>query len=351
MSSGLLRFEAAYPQYQADILPLEDEDTEIGIEIEVEKVRRIPEGYELWQVKHDNSLRNSGYEFVTHPVRGKRIHYALNWFFSNLNSDHHFSPRTSVHVHVNVLALTPKQIAGMALVYAPFEKLLYRFVGGDRDKNNFCVPIADVGGAGNIIDVLTMDAYVPQPLDSHRYLGLNFDAVRKFGTLEFRHLGGTADMRKIITWINLILKIRQFAVNNSLETIHEIINRLNTDSSYMAFLSQVFGRQSTYLDTRTLQKDMEKNVSYCKRIVMNNDAFWEEIRAKSGKDCHWIRKIEKRTELPRFVEFARVVQPRRGGGRVAQPRLRGEALRAPFNPGLLAAAPAPLRDYNDEGDE
>lgn len=295
LSATVMDYEINNPQYVKDIVPLVADDIEIGLEIEIERVgANAVCNYEVWTRKQDNSLRDHGLEYVSCPIKGKRITYALNQFFDNINKGYRFSPRTSIHVHLNVLNLFPKEIASLALVYAVFEKLLYRFVGGDRDKNNFCVPMCETSAVDDIVQSFTQDNYMPQPYDNLRYLGLNFDSVRKFGTLEFRHLGGTDNKAKIANWINLIFRLKQYAQEKSYEQIHEEICQLNTNSAYMIFFENVWKDQKYLLYSGDLKKDMEQNVSIVKRIVINNP-MWEIVLKASGEKAYWIQRYRKKT--------------------------------------------------------
>lgn len=312
MSATMLKYEQENPQHNTEIYPLENDNVEVGIEIEVERVKsNIVHLYDIWQVKDDNSLRNSGKEYVTYPIKGKRIHYALNQFFACINAGIHFSPRTSIHVHVNVLDMLPKQIAALAVTYAPFEKLLYRFVGGNRDKNNFCVPLCDAERVSGVVEKFLKDDYVPTPNESYRYLGLNFDSVRKFGTVEFRHMGGTSDKVKIVKWINLLMRLKSYAMSHSYEQIQETVNRLNTDSSYLAFFRDVFGDQAALLDSSNLQRDMEENVSVIKHLITHN-TFGEEIEKIPVKESYWYKRLTQPKETAMFSMYGITPRPRRG---------------------------------------
>lgn len=286
IGASVLDYELKHPEYAQEIAPLVHEDCEIGIEIEVENLdgKAIP--YAMWQTKPDGSLRNNGLEFVSHPLKGKRIHFALNQFFDYLCKGAHFSPRTSIHIHVNVLNLTQHQIAGMLMAYVVVEKLMYKFAGGDRDKNNFCVPMGEVY-VPNLLKIFITEPLVLPNYENNRYLGLNIDAIRKFGTLEFRHLGGTKDKTRIVQWINLVLSLKKFAENYSLENIKDRIDKLNTNSGYALFVDDVFGPCGSYLDQRTIFKDMTPMVSVVKKLTIVNTFFNEIVASVTEKSCFY----------------------------------------------------------------
>ena len=92
-------------------LPIHNKNYIFGIEVEVEHVPnpRI-DGTTYWTMTTDGSLRNDGVEFVSLPIRMDQIEGALKQLQTNLPNDHEFSPRTSVHVHMNVRDMTITQI-------------------------------------------------------------------------------------------------------------------------------------------------------------------------------------------------------------------------------------------------
>ena len=312
ISAEMVEYEMFHPKYAIEIKPLAATNYEIGIEIEIENVPdemvqnedEQPSGpvveYPIWICKEDHSLRNKGMEFVSIPIEGPRIHYALNQFFDVINADAHFSPRTSIHVHLNVLDLTPEQIGGAIIVFCAFEKLIYQWIGGDRDKNNFCVPFYEAKAYGLINSFITTPFTGTPVGGDNRYLGLNLHAIHKFGSLEFRQLGGTFNKDRIIDWINILFCIKQYAEKTPVATILSIINELNTTSAYIAFYNDVFGHFGTILNPRNIMVNMEEIVSYLKGFtnVLNKPRF-------DAKDYWYTRLMRKDKKQPSMkIEFA-----------------------------------------------
>lgn len=312
-------------------------DYEIGIEIEVENVNaHTCTEYVVWQMHNDGSLRNSGYEYVTIPIKGKRIVFALNQFFGTMSPTISFSPRTSIHIHLNVLDMTPHQIGTLLMVYLVHEKLFYQFVGGCRDRNNFCVPMLDSSWDKMLKTFLGESFIVPQ-MDQYRYMGLNVAALRKFGTLEFRHLGGTKDITKILKWINLIFCLKQFAMRQSWEDVKARIGKLNDDSRYLQFFNDVFGPCGYYLNSWNLQKDMETAVSRVKRLLISN-SFKRDLNALFTKQAVWYSVLCKLNKelTPDSIAL--------------QPELRQSAVRGRRLDGGLFARPIPVAQQEVEID-
>ena len=101
-------------QQHENLLPLISKSYIFGIEIEVENVATmVIDAYDrsYWNVVEDHSLRNNGLEFVSIPLRGDQIERALTQFNKALPKEHDFSPRTSVHIHMNVRDLLISEIA------------------------------------------------------------------------------------------------------------------------------------------------------------------------------------------------------------------------------------------------
>lgn len=192
--------------------------TSVGIEVEVEGIQgRDSWPFRWWTVKHDGSLSN-GLEFVTEPVWGTAITEALNEMSELFKEEPpYLSFRTSVHVHVNVLDMEPSELEHFIKLYLFYEPALFRLHNDwNRYENIFCVPAKK--------SVRIQDAYAKLIRDvgrgscrpnyvSSKYAALNPNSVSNFGTLEFRHMGGSADMDRVSQWINILLQMKVAALN------------------------------------------------------------------------------------------------------------------------------------------
>ena len=302
-----------------------DDGAVIGIEVEVEKVRNNDvQQYPVWRQCEDNSLRNAGFEYVSVPMKGRTIVFALNWLSAKLNDDCQFSPRTSVHIHLNALDMTLEQIGLMGLVTAAFERPIFRFIGGDRARNNFCVPIQEAK-AYWMFEAFFKESF-DFPIGEHnRYLALNLDALRKFGTLEFRHMGGTKDVTRILHWINIILSLKKYVMVTPRKTILDIIYDLNTSSKYDVWFQEVFG-ENTVLQKGRLQQEMSGAISNLKRVVVDNKWKEELQKTASTKDFFMMYLRKPKTLTPTYTrEFPIQTPPirvREGRARIVPQGLR-----------------------------
>jgi Putative amidoligase enzyme len=262
-----------------DLPRIYDSECRIGIEIEVENIPGYSENHMYcWQVHRDDSLRNNGLEFVTFPICGQQIPLALNILFSKiLPKGYEFTKRTSDHVHMNVRDMTPTQIASMVCLFIVFEKLLYKWVGKDRDKNIFCVPLQETLIANSLLTAIDSGF---RDVRWYKYSGLNLLPIMTQGSIEFRQLYGTDDTTVIVTWINMIQRMRAYAMSYPMEDIIKEISDLNTNSNYDMFLTRVFANDARLLSSYDgVMADMENGVMCVKQCTLNNVFHQQMLKA------------------------------------------------------------------------
>ena len=289
-----------------------DKNTFVGIEVEVEQVFRtasilpIGDGH-LWNNTEDNSLRNNGREFVSVPIKGDDIPFAVSTLFSTFQKEKNcqgfeFTDRTSIHVHMNMRDCSLVELANLILTYILVEPLLYKFVGGGRDKNIFCVPITE----SNLLDSLQIffSNIETRKVDALsiknnwlKYTGLNLLPLQNYGTVEFRHLVGTSDTEKIGHWINFILAVKQYAKKSKYENLKSTILKLNTSSDYMAVLVDIFGDDAHLLDVYNLQEDMENTSILIKDIFTKSSNKLIETAMSISLDEVTTEKLHKSSKL------------------------------------------------------
>ena len=239
---------------------LVDKATYLGIEVEVENVRSYKNTNPMWSIKDDGSLRNNGREFVTPPIRAWRVEHALtDLLTSQLNPDIDFSERTSIHVHMNIRTLTPKQLETFLLTYLMFEKVIFNWVGKTREQNIFCNPIYSTSDLHDFSTIF--QDFNPYHFNWNKYTALNLEPIKNFGTVEFRHLYGTSDIKTIMTWINIILSLKRFALRAAPGYIKEEILSINTTSTYRTLACSVFG--TTLADMLCSYEQFKEDCYFC----------------------------------------------------------------------------------------
>lgn len=255
--------------------PIVDKNTYIGIEVETENVKRFNQYSPYWRMIEDGSLRNSGREFITPPIRAWRVEHALVQLFNHeLNSDIEFSERTSIHIHMNVRTLTVPQLETLIMTYLVFEKVLFNYVGNDRYSNIFCVPIVETDIGENLLTLVTNKH---PDIRWQKYTALNLLPIMQKGTIEFRHMNGTGDVERLVTWINIILCLKKFALQKSPEYIWKRINTLNTTSEYRMFAEEVFQEFLPLLWNDQFNDAVADCITYIKQFCIRNQ-FGIELR-------------------------------------------------------------------------
>ena len=262
-----------------------------GVELEIEHADRWEdwEGYG-YSFKEDHSLRNNGRELVTQPMTISVLKFCLEQFFERSKvTEFNYSERCSVHVHANCRDLSLDQVSVVALLYQVFEVLLFQFIGADRNKNIFCVPWYETTLTYNVINNLKSG-------DHHglkkwqKYTALNLLPLYRYGTVEFRHMAGTNNLKFIIDWCNLIGCLFAYAKEHTLEQTKEWIIDLNTTSAYRDTLQTVFGNWADLLRTPGFEILLEEGVLNMKYALMStprpsltDDIFGEMIRQETER--------------------------------------------------------------------
>lgn len=259
--------------------------TKIGIEVEVENLFKWPEKELIcWQTREDGSLRNNGAEFVSYPISGNKIVFALSELFQWLPDSIDFSERTSIHIHLNIRPFNCEQLLNLIYLYIVFERLLYDFASPERYKNIFCVPIGETRLPSLIQDALQYKSMAVIIDSWDKYSGLNLLPVRTFGTVEFRQMRGHRNINKMLNWINILLQLHHMSKkgNFSME-----IQMLNTTSAYEQFVVQIFGDQlAAQLVSSSTKKHLSFGVSNAKQIREAPSEFFKELIAGFSKQSN-----------------------------------------------------------------
>lgn len=224
----------------------------LGVEIELENFTKgIPAVSPLWNITDDGSLRNHGYEFrFQEPLFGEDVTSALEDIEEKMSSQKPLpecSKRTSVHVHLDVRDLTGQQLINLIVVYFIFEKAIVAYHKNVREDNNFCLPYYKATHKLSHISsifssIKSKDKNIRNLLgDMDKYNAFNLKAVSDKGTIEFRHMPGSYNAEAIIEWINIILCLKKYAMNNEHEVV-EIAEKMSADGP-INFLYDVFGKE------------------------------------------------------------------------------------------------------------
>ena len=193
-----------------------------GLEFEVEGRRlpaKVPDG---WVIDPgEGSLRDGGLEYVMEAP--KKFHAALSSIkkltdtFEKQGTIPVFSPRTSVHVHVNVQFMSAGQLSCMYLLSLIVEPIISKMCGDLREGNNFCMRGIDCEGILSTACKLITDPHFQHiPRDQNKRYGFtNPCSVRRFGSLEYRGMQGTFDLKLIREWLTILENIQDASAYES----------------------------------------------------------------------------------------------------------------------------------------
>lgn len=267
-----------------------------GLELETEGINTDPTELYVSGMggTEDNSLRQTptgrAWEYITQPASYSVMMDILDRFFAKAKfNEKNYSERCSVHVHVNVQDCTVPQLKAICFLYQVFERVLYNFAGADRDKNIFCVPWNQTIITHGILDTLTPESLIGVKRWM-KYTGLNLIPISTQGTIEFRHLPGTADTARISTWLQLIASVVSYGKNTDVEALEKEIVALNTNSQYKKFFYQVFKDYAFALEERNLDQLLELGVMDMKYAIMS-----------SSKKNLAAKKAAVQAEVPAFL--------------------------------------------------
>lgn len=275
-----------------------DNDTAIGIELEIEglgaiaypDINTINYGMKYWSVTNDGSLRDNGKEFVSGmsmgnfilPIKGADIVNALDEINRILNKTKEggyeaaYSRRTSTHVHIDCMDMTNEELYRMALLYAVFEKPLFRFCGEGRYDNNYCYPISRDLNLQNRIKSIYSNNFqrgLKHIIDNRyvdKYDSMNLLSLSQKGSVEFRGMEGTDDFNKILDWINVLLSLKKAAKNLTEITIDNLFPTISAEG-FARFAENIFGSELLgKLSYANLESDILSGIRVAQAIHLSD---------------------------------------------------------------------------------
>jgi len=306
------------PSSVAAMSKLHNEDTYVGIEIELEMVppslgsvveasslsslaelvSMYPTGssmpmelavfFKQWDVVQDHSLRgDSAKEFLFKaPYKGDALRlalYSVGHIFESAGKTSLYSPRCGTHVHINTMDMNIEEYAIHLLLYLFMEPTLLSYCGADRKNSIYCVPAT---GSSDILETVAsffhcvntcaslpgseqslMNGYETLISSWPKYCAVNIGKDKGAqGTFEYRSLETTTNTEALMEWINILLDIRNYAAvlhieGLSLEQIAEYIIQ-NPEAALCKITS--------LLDSHIHQQDLVKGASAVVGAVYGN---------------------------------------------------------------------------------
>lgn len=258
---------------------------EVGIEVECEG-RGLPvEMLSHWKCTRDGSLRNGGIEYVLRkPYPRDKVETALKYLDRKIKETGarlDMSNRTSVHVHVNCMDLSMKQTISYICMYLLFEELLMQYCGKDRHGNLFCLDAQSADYlVGYMREAIQQDTYSILGTDELRYASINVTALQKFGSLEFRALRGTADVKTIKTWVDILLRLKDKAI--AYPSPVDIAYDFSSEGP-ARYLIKILGDLVKEIDTSDMQPREVESVLYRGARTMQDIAYAREWQTGAPK--------------------------------------------------------------------
>jgi hypothetical protein len=252
-----------------ELLGCKSQRGDIGIEIECEGDNMIALDEAVWRSEDDGSLRGhypqTRCEYIlAKPLKIEAIPVALTELSKRLkeaNAVLDFSHRCSVHVHVNVQQLEYQQLLAFMYTYYLLEEPFMTYCGKSRKGNNFCLRLQDAEGVLEVVNAMFENGeegihHIGQ--DRQRYAAMNFEALRKYGSLEFRGMEGNMDVNRISTWCQALIRMRDFAVKlDNPQKVFDLFQQLDP----VAFIDAVLGDIASEFQYARLIKDVQKSFS------------------------------------------------------------------------------------------
>lgn len=174
--------------------------------------------YGAWVRHEDGSLRGESCEWVLDvPLTYNKTVEAIEHLFKGFSENgtkFDNSYRTSTHIHVNYQNKTGLNVFNIFVVHTVLEKLLGRYCGEDRDGNLFAIYARD---AERLINGMYSAIFNGEGMRSfgnnQRYAALNLSSLHKFGSVEFRLMGGLDNAKEALIWLSMVKEMVTYADN------------------------------------------------------------------------------------------------------------------------------------------
>ena len=250
------------------------DDTYIGIEVETEGSGVRPydadEALQYWRCTEDGSLKsNSPWEFIfVSPMAGGQVVTALEELDEYLSGTPVKYPlNTGVHVHINVGDLNTKELRRFVYLLLVTESALLKYSGG-KFNNNFCLPWKNVSmhmmqAFGQFLEV---SHSMPDMMEGMKYATINVASIFKLGTVEVRTLTGTHSKDVILDWVNVLLRLKEFAVTRLKGD--DVLDYATSKRSVIEFLKIIWDDATV---RKMLHKELHKDMlsaSLMARVIL-----------------------------------------------------------------------------------
>jgi hypothetical protein len=192
--------------------------TRAGVPCEAEDYNHNRTGH--WKIVGDGSIRGEyPFELVSPPMHGEAALSEIRKVCAVLNALRvRVNRSTGLHVHHDAADLDLATLKAVATMWWKFEDVIQFFLPPSRRNNSYCAPAFPRAGVCGYLwtpgaDVAQGWAQAMSLINRRedfntfqrggRYAAVNFNALFRHGTIEFRAHSGTTDASKIIAWVAL----------------------------------------------------------------------------------------------------------------------------------------------------
>ena len=173
----------------------------------------------FWKIVRDVTV--NGWELVSPPMKGLDARDEIDAVCTALrNLGCTVGANTGLHVHHDAADLSPKQLGMVFGTYAAFETLLSMSVAPSRRNNGMTRKLQTLAYSHpdafndqwNDVNNRPMAMSKFNRMIGTRYATVNYEALQRHGTIEFRQHQGTLNTSKIWAWVLVTQSIIERAV-------------------------------------------------------------------------------------------------------------------------------------------
>lgn len=253
-----------------------------GIEVEVEGKHLPKEDFSNWELDfNEGSLRDGGLEYLfKKPLDYKEALEeieVLERYILREGGKPEFSPRTSVHVHVNVTDLTFNQMCNFLFLSFLFENNLAHFCGDLRKGNPFCITGKSAEGVYDALEGVFTEKKVLGKLaeKNYRYGFINLASTSKYGSVEFRGMYGTFDRVVLGKWLSTLEMLKEYSKEREFVSPLSIIEYIKRRGD-VAFLNGMLTPDFRYEGDG---KDFTNTYDMLRTVALGVES-WEDVKKK-----------------------------------------------------------------------
>lgn len=255
-----------------------------GLEIEIEgsgleeHASKMPRAN--WIVESDGSLRN-GLEFkLRNPETYESCLSRVQEYQDFLsNADANATPRTSVHIHVNVQDLTNEQLKSFIWLSIAMEPVIMKFCTELRNHNGYCAPVHKTTNLVTqwrefVTSLGNRDKTFRSVRGFTKYAAIGGFRLRDLGTIEFRMFPGCTYAPKIIWYMDILRAIYDCAMQY---TVQQLQDRKVSDGT-LSLISDVILSNRKRVTLDELNECIEVGIRMANDIV-RQPMTWDNIKS------------------------------------------------------------------------